>query len=325
MGQPGGLHPRLSKAGRLGWLCVISLLATRLPAEASPVVQTINGTPLTITIGDDTSMQVSDTNLGGGFDFFPPADFCGTADSGVVVVFVGGLLNGVVYAPAFSSHGCGTEVPDSYLPWTPVSISPVTGSGTSANPFKVVVVVEAGATGLQLTESLTYVNGSTAIHPTFQFSSTDASPVTWNTFLAGDASPIGGFGIAQGNSPGIQMAGHIGAPFPVCGETFPYYVLFPAANRYSSNPPAQVWNEIFSGSLSNTAYFGCPDIAVATEWEGSTLNTGQSLTLNAGGTIEFNPRSRFATTPIPALSRKGFAYLLIGLAAVGWLLSRGTV
>ena len=38
----------------------------------------------------------------------------------------------------------------------------MTGTGTACNPFTVVIVVDAGATGLVLTETITYVNGARA-------------------------------------------------------------------------------------------------------------------------------------------------------------------
>jgi hypothetical protein len=270
---------------------------------------------LTISIADDTSMQVSDIVNNQPFEFlnFGCSADQGTADSGVLA-----SVGGVVYGPDFANHPCGTSA-NTYTPWTPVSISGVTGSGAANDPFTVVVVVDAGATGLRLTETLTYVNGSTLIHPTLSFSATTA--VTWDTFLAGDRYGPQTRGILLYGSPGAVDNVHQGAPFPACGYDVPYYVLFPQSPRYSANPTQQVWDEISGGSLSNTVYFGCPSTAIASEWSPLTLAPGGSLTLDATA-ISFVAAFPQTQVAIPALSQAGLLAVIVGLGAAGWILAR---
>ena len=130
----------------------------RFPDSANlgaPATVTISGSPLTVVIGDDTSAQVYNSNVPGTGQFYPPSCAAGeTADNGVFV-----SLGGLIYGPDFDNHPCGSAS-NSYTPWSAVSMSPVTGTGTAGDPFTVVIVVDAGTTGLRLTETITYVNGA---------------------------------------------------------------------------------------------------------------------------------------------------------------------
>ncbi len=126
---------------------------------------TISGSPLTVVIGDDTSAQVYNSNVPGTGQFYPPSCAAGeTADNGVFV-----SLGGLIYGPDFDNHPCGSAS-NSYTPWTAVSMSAVTGTGTAGDPFTVVIVVDAGATGLRLTETITYVNGAAQYDMALAFS-----------------------------------------------------------------------------------------------------------------------------------------------------------
>src|SRR5215471_12178747 len=149
-------------------LAVLAVLALATPAfaqkshrvpphvaTAPPATVTIAGNPLTIVIGDETSMEVYNSSVSPGGQYYP--NDCGpgeTADSGVFA-----KINGFVYGPDFDNHPCGSAS-NSYTPWTRVSLSPVSGTGTSGDPFTVTIVVTAGATGLRLTDTITYVNGA---------------------------------------------------------------------------------------------------------------------------------------------------------------------
>ena len=110
--------------------------------------------PLTnVYLGNELSCQV---HHGADVDheMFPtsiaPAD-CGT------LLAVGGVL----YAPDFFSHdGTAVLALGTWTPFTQVSQSGVTGSGTAADPFTVVTVADAGATGLRITQTDTHVSGT---------------------------------------------------------------------------------------------------------------------------------------------------------------------
>jgi hypothetical protein len=85
------------------------------------------------------SCQVAHTG-DAAFEMYDPSDQQGSCGT---VVFVGGESYG-----NFASNDL-----------TPVSQTAVTGSGTSGSPFQVITVADAGATGIQVTETVKYVVG----------------------------------------------------------------------------------------------------------------------------------------------------------------------
>ncbi|MGH2846437.1 MAG: hypothetical protein ACRDL0_10565 [Thermoleophilaceae bacterium] len=65
--------------------------------------------------------------------------------------------------------------PPSVTPFTPVTQSPVSGSGSSADPFTVTTVVDAGSTGLQVTQTDSYVVGEDSYQTEIEVSSVESS------------------------------------------------------------------------------------------------------------------------------------------------------
>src|SRR3954464_5807497 len=63
------------------------------------------------------------------------------------------VIGGVLYGPALQATSFPTTL------YTPVSQTGPTGSGTSGDPFKIVTVVDAGTTGVRLTQTDTYTTG----------------------------------------------------------------------------------------------------------------------------------------------------------------------
>jgi len=110
------------------------------PAPAQAPGQTINGAPLTIRVLDSLAMAV---NFDGRQQFF--ADVAGGT-------FV--QVDNVVYGSAPPAGGSFTP-----RPFVPVSNSPATGSGTAADPFRIVTEVDAGTSGVRVSQVTSYVNG----------------------------------------------------------------------------------------------------------------------------------------------------------------------
>ncbi len=289
-------------------------------ASGAPIVRTINGSPLAINIADDTSMQILTSQTPDVIQFNPiqfNPTTCGagqTGDAGVLV-----SIGGVVFGPDFRNHLCGSAA-NTYVPWTPVSISQVSGSGTPGDPFAVVVVADAGSTGLRLTETLTYVNGTTTFTPTIAFANRSSALIRAITFLAFDTN-VG----AQYVHPRLllgsligQASDKTGAPLPVC-KPDAYYLAFPAAERYSGNNPPQMWNEISGSSLSDTLRLGCSHSGLAVQWT-TQVGPGAALTLS---TQHLSFISDFPPdTSVPMLSVFGIACLVTALAVIGFALSR---
>jgi hypothetical protein len=105
-----------------------------------------------VFLGEDASVQIAyagDT----AYQFYPTSAIPGDGGSFVVV-------DDTLYAPDFANHDqTATSSLGSYTPFTSVSQTSVTGSGTAADPYQVVTVVDVGTTGLRLTHTDTYLVG----------------------------------------------------------------------------------------------------------------------------------------------------------------------
>ena len=204
---------------RSGLLLAVSLLLA-LPALAQkfttqpggvggavPTFRIIAGNPLTVHVGSDGSFQVFNAAVPGQGQIYP-GQLHAVADMGIFADF-----GGILYAPNFNDHVCGSASGGigTHTPWTQVSLSPaVTGTGTTADPFTVVIVLDAGTTGIRLTATITYVNTENLFRITKVFTSTAAASVTMSVFegadifLAGSDSGIP-FLAPASNSPGGQV------------------------------------------------------------------------------------------------------------------------
>lgn len=292
-------------------------------ALAAPVVREIAGTPLTIRIGDDFSFQVLNANVPGSGQFFPSSCTAGeTADSGVFA-----LVGSTLYAPNFDEHPCGTATGGLGTPsdWVPVSISAVTGNGTSATPFTVVVVADAGTTGLRLTMTVTYVNGDSFFLVNNVFSST-AGTINFDSFIGADIY------LANSDS-GIPFrdSGNSGIGGQNCGATQTYTILFipnTPADAYSGNDYSTVWSQIGAGALPSTLATGCIDNGAALEWSSRSVSPGSPVTINT--TVSFSgfvgptpsPTIPAFTAVVPTLSFPMMALFAVALAALGFVFMR---
>jgi hypothetical protein len=285
---------------------------------AAPVVHTITGSPLTIDIGDETSVQVYNSNVPGNGQIFPTNTTPGssTADAGSFA-----NIGGVLYAPDFSQHPQGTATGGlgTYVPWTPVSFSAVTGSGTTSDPFTEVIVVSAGSTGVQLTETITYVNGASQYAVSMAFANGGSAAATMNVFYGEDdylANNDNAFMFGSTTQAGGQAVNTSCVLLQ-----YKIFVFGTGASNFSANSFSTVWTEIGANALSNTVASGCIDGGAALEWADLVLAAGGTAAVNTG--IAFTGQAiPPATAVVPALSGVGVAALVIFLAAMGFILSR---
>jgi hypothetical protein len=131
-----------------------------LPASASanvPFQRITSPGPISdIYLGNELSCQVKLTQ-DMVFSYFPPGTAPGDCGTFLFIEFD----SGSVYGPDFGNHdGTATGALPNEVPFTPVSQTPVTGSGTPSDPYAVETVAAAGATGFQVRERYTYVTGS---------------------------------------------------------------------------------------------------------------------------------------------------------------------
>jgi uncharacterized repeat protein (TIGR01451 family) len=190
----------------------LTLLATGLIA-GSPVAQAagpadIGGSqgsatdgPLThIYVGDTLSCQVAYAG-DSSFEWYSPSST--TADCGTVLYIGPSNGSGTVYGPA--GPGPATS-PAKDVAWTPFSQSSVTGTGVSGDPYKVVTVVDAGTTGIRVTQTDTYVVGEESYRTDIRIDNTSGSNVDGVLYRLGDCYLQGsdsGFGIHDATSGAV--------------------------------------------------------------------------------------------------------------------------
>ncbi|MEN3361542.1 MAG: hypothetical protein V7637_5524 [Mycobacteriales bacterium] len=90
----------------------------------------------------------------------------------------GGALFGPANLPAGPATG--------RTAWTPTSQTAVTGTGTSTDPFTIVTVVAAGATGLRVTQTDSYVIGQESYRTDIAVANNGAGQATATLYRAGD-------------------------------------------------------------------------------------------------------------------------------------------
>lgn len=256
----------------LAFFAAIVLTLVAQVALAQPALRTISGNPLTINIGGDASFQVF-TSLVPGTGQFYPDDNAQTADMGVFV-----RSGGALYAPDFTNHpgGTATDSIGARTVWTPVSISAVSGTGSSADPFTVTVVNDAATTGLRMTMTVTYVNGENFFRKSMAFTSSGGTQ-NFDVFLGGDI-------YLAGDDDGVpyNSSGAVGGQD--CATPPTYTILFiplTPANRFSARDYDTVWTEIGDGLLSNQVDSGCQDNGAALQWQNRTVVPGGGAVIQA--------------------------------------------
>ncbi|GAA1973100.1 hypothetical protein GCM10009798_37900 [Nocardioides panacihumi] len=121
--------------------------------DASPAPAITSAGPLT-RIETSPVLNCAVNHAGDGSGEFYGDNACGT--------FL--VVDGTRYSPDSIPAGSGAVG----TPWTPVSQSPVTGSGTAASPYQVVTTVAAGSSGVSLIQTDSYVVGQESYRTAIQ-------------------------------------------------------------------------------------------------------------------------------------------------------------
>jgi hypothetical protein len=286
-------------------------------AGGAPAFRIITGNPLTVHVGSDGSFQVYNATVPGQGQIYPSS--CNSvADMGIFADF-----GGILYAPDFTNHVCGSATGSigTHTPWTQVSLSAITGTGTAGDPFTVVIVLDAAATGIRLTATVTYINGENLFRIAKVFTSTAAASVTMKVFEGADIYLAGSdagipFLAAASQSPGGQN----------CGPTQNYTILFipiTPASAYSANGYSTVWAQIGAAQLPNTiAAPTCIDNGAANQWD-RTIAPGGTFTINSAASFgEIPPIAGGPSANVPTLDTKALVILAVLLAAIGFVVIR---
>ena len=166
-------------------LVMVSVVsAGRLPARFAPFALdnlpsplTITGSPLQVTVGADSSIQVYYNGQGQVYGFQDSS-----ADSGIWL-----RVGSDIYGPDSCFSGRSTTNMYTVRPWTTVSHSGPTGSGTAGDPWVITTVLDAGATGVRVTQRASYVNGQAYFRLEWAVTNASGSSQTVNLFHAVDS------------------------------------------------------------------------------------------------------------------------------------------
>jgi hypothetical protein len=275
------------KAVLLG--CLIASLASPSTAvAATPFADISSAGPLThVYIGNELSCQVA--HVGDAvLELFPSSVIPGDCGSFLVV-------GNALFAPDFANHGgTATAGLGAYTPFTPVSQSAVTGSGTPADPFMVVTVVDAGTTGLRITETDSYVVGQGAYRTDVAILNTGAAAQDVLLYRAGDCFLQGsdiGFGFVDVANKSVGCSANANNSPPGRIEE---WVPITGANNYYEASYAEVWAQIGS----HTAF---PDTCRCTEFIDNGAGISWSFSVPAGGSITRSHLTVFSPLGIDVL------------------------
>src|SRR3954451_24056020 len=223
-----------------GLSCVALVAAPSALAQTPFVNEGAPGGPLTqVAIGNDLSCQVQHTG-DTAFELFPssttPGD-CGT------FLATGGAL----YTPDFSNHGGGATATSSLgarTPYSAVSQTPVSGSGSGSSPFRVTTIVNVASTGLQITEIDSYVAGQESYRTDVRVKNTGGGTQSVVLYRAGDCylqNTDSGFGFFDAATKSVGCSANANNQPPGRIEE---WVPISGGNNFTQDTFSAVWGKI---------------------------------------------------------------------------------
>lgn len=276
------------------------------PAPQQPQPLTIQGSPLTLIVGANASMQIYHEQYFSGQVF-------GDADSGIFF-WVNGLLYG--------SNLAGTQTVTAAnftLPLTTLSHKGPAGAGTTGDPWVITTLSQVGDTGLEVEQKVSYVNGSDYFRIDWRISNHSPTNIEFDFFHAADlyfTDSDFGYGYFDPVSGGVGGA-------DIDRTWYMMFVPAQTPTAYQEGPYSTIWGNIgscFDGEcilgpgLDKTVlredYL---DNGVGLQWHRS-LGAGESTALadwwsfgtrpivppEAGGPLEAGRQSEFfSSIPTP--------------------------
>ena len=242
---------------------------TKAPSQVSVAPgPMIDGSPLDVITQDGLAMAVY---YNGAYQFYRDTD------GGTFLT-----IDGVIYGTTPAAGGALAPIP-----FTPVSNSAVSGSGTRADPFTIVTVASAGTTGVQVTQTTTYVNGDFYYGVDWTIANTGSATHEVRAFYAADLYL---------NFPGNDLDFGYGIYDPASGavgitsnDRMNIQVLIPftPVTAYEEASYDTIWSNIGSGSsagpgMNNTFDPAYTDGGAALQWDRS-LAAGASTNIHFHG------------------------------------------
>jgi hypothetical protein len=277
---------KLAMAMRMTGLTAILCTGMAAAAAAEIPFKTITSAgPLpTVAVGNEGSCQVAHTG-DQRFELYPsgvtPGD-CGT------FIFAGNVLHG----PDLPGHGStAASGVGALTPFTPVSQSEVTGTGTAASPLRVATVYDVGSTGLRVTQTDTYVSGQESFRTDVRIQNTGSGAQAGIIYRAGDCflqeSDVGfGFVEAANNGPGCSANAN-NAP----AGRIEQWVPLTAGSRYMEDRYSTVW-----GAIGTHQPF--PNTCQCTTTQDNGAGISWSFNIPPGGSATYSHLTVFSPTGV---------------------------
>jgi hypothetical protein len=271
----------------------------------------LGGTPLNVYVGERGQLQAVRTDSSSGI-FFPSSSTVG--DAGFFLAFPSGFSG----EPAPTVWGFdGFAGPHGLEEFTPVSQSPVSGSGSAASPLKQETLYTNPVANLA--QTTTYVNGSQEFRVHWEVKNKSGVPIKFKALAAADFFFQGddaGTGIFTTGPPrfigGTNLdSGSSGGFAEVSGGGLEPWSAYQAL-RYGSSSD-EVWGKITESASSTSATFDdtvlseAVDNAGGVEWDQDA--TGPGLAPGATRSYELLIKSAVPSAlqlnPTNAASRQG--------------------
>lgn len=245
-------------------LLLAALAVVALPATASAAFQQIDGSPLDVFVGDSGRLQARYDGQTSG-EFFPSSS--NEANAGF------SLGTDLGQSPTLYGYaGSG---------FTPVSQTPVTGTGTAPDPFRVITVYKAAISSqsqqqppgeITVTQTVTYVNGTSSFRVRTEIRSNGQTNVTFRPQMGADLTPGGsdsGFGYLVGGAPTRTVGGYnpSSGGAALIGEVTPWRSY--QAEHYTTVNTAL--RDLAGNGLTNAISNVFVDIGTGAQWPDVTL------------------------------------------------------
>jgi hypothetical protein len=260
---------------RMSVLAAVLVLAAA--GASAQTFTTINGSPLKINVGADGSFQIYNSAVPGVGQVFPTSGEL--ADMGIFA-----WIDGVLHAPNFAAHsgGSATGSLGTYTAWQPVSISQrPNGTGTSADPYIVSVLLAAPESDVRVNLTVEYVRGDNFFRLRTHIYSTTNTVHEIDAILGADiylaGSDLGFFvGVPELNAVGGRSCDPDESSYNIL-----MIPITPASN-FTAGQFADVWRQIGENELDNNSEgTACVDNGAAVRWADIMASGNTSIELNA--------------------------------------------
>ncbi|HWB71102.1 MAG TPA: hypothetical protein VG452_02710, partial [Egibacteraceae bacterium] len=152
-------------------------------------------------------------------------------------------VDGVLYSPEVIPGGLAAEG----TPYTPVSQQPVQGSGSDADPYRIVTVVALGPSGLQITQTDSYVAGQESYRTDVAIANTSSAAKSLTLWRAGDCNLQDsdfGFGSADPVSGAVACVAPDPANPEAPGDRVEQWLPISAGSAYYEHERLDLWARI---------------------------------------------------------------------------------